>query len=700
MNAVLPGCGGGGSGGEGNTGGEDNDDVSETPTGSSNGIAGDFAVIVGESDHFYAHVAAGSAAIERRTGFPLGAPRSLVGLTHDADDDVLVGFLSRNRELVTLDPVNGALTLLGPLDSAVDLASLALAPASGVLYGITTGPEPELVSIDRATRTTATVGEVAFFNTRDLAYDPDTDRLYTVHDDRLSSGASELLAIDPATGAGTVAGLLEDFLERLAVDPDTGSLYGLNRSTNRLRELDKSDGSITSRFINPTGYTQPNALTFNATSGQLQTVASNPDNRGQVLIDISPTNGRGTFRAALGFDSIGGMAHDPSNGTLYATDVSGDWLIEIDTGTGRGKRIGDLGFDEIAGLAWDATSGVLYGVDAATGQLAVIEPTSGAASAVAVTGIKTLRSLAHDPETGTLYGVDQAANTLVRIDKTTAEVTEIGPLGAADVDGLAYDPGRDRLLASARNADGNGRLLAVDPLTGAATTIGDTGMDRGPALAFARDTGTVFGYNAGAGTLLRLDPVTGRGSGVNHTGFFRVTGMALDPARERVFTIAGGGRVLAALDVATGEGVAIGPLSVDAVNDLAFDPNAEVLYAYDRDRDQLLTIDTATGATSVVGPSGASFLQTLTYDALHDVLYADSGRHLYTLDTATGTATPVGAERTLRLTSITHDADSDTLFGVGIENNAGSTLYRIDRTTGSLTPLRDYDYQIRFMTYR
>jgi sugar lactone lactonase YvrE len=693
VSAGLCGCGGG-------SGGGDNGGGSGTPTGSSNGIAGDFAVIVGESDHFYGHVAAGSTTIERRTGFPLRAPRTLAGLTHDPDSNLLVGFLSGNRELVTLDAVTGALTVLGPLDDAVNLASLARVPGTGVLYGITTGADPELVSIDRATRTATAIADIAFFNTRDLAYDAATGHLYTAHDRTFSSEPSELVAIDPATGAGTVAGPLEDFLERLAVDPGTASLYGLNRSTNQLRELDKSDGSVTTNFINPTGYTQPNALTFNATSGALQTVASNADNRGDVLIDISPTSGRGAFRAALGFDSIGSMAHDPATGTLYATDVSGDWLIEIDTGTGRGTRIGDLGFDEIAGLAWDPAAGVLYGVDAVAGQLVTIEPATGTASAVASTGVTTIRSLAHDPNTGTLYGVDQAANTLVRIDKTNADVTEVGPLGVAHVDGLAWDADRARLLAGGENSDGNGRLLAIDPATGTATTIGDTGMDRGWALAFARDTGTVFGHNAGASTLLQLDPLTGRGSGINHTGFFRVAGMALDPARERVFTTAGGGRVLAALDVATGEGVAIGPLGFDAVEDLAFDPNADALYAYDRDENRLLTVDTATGAASIVGPPGVPFLQTLTYDATHDVLYADSGRRLYTLDTANGTATPVGAERSLRLTSITHDADSDTLFGVGIEDDGGSTLYRIDRATGSLTPLRDHDYQIRFMTYR
>jgi hypothetical protein len=211
----------------------------------------------------------------------------------------------------------------------------------------------------------------------------------------------------------------------------------------------------------------------------------------------------------------GGLAYDAMSDTLYATGfLSSDpgttrlFIIDRFTGTvtpfpGMGPTI-DLSF---GGLAIDPATGVLYG----TGQngfqsmaLFTIDKNTGAATFVGQCGGECckapfgfqLNGLGFRGD-GTLfangYTLDNGASHLYALNLSSGEATDIGPHGvtvgrALKYSGLAF--GADGTMYSLGSATSSTQALySVDPLTGAATVVGDTvipfGVDGG--LAFAPD---------------------------------------------------------------------------------------------------------------------------------------------------------------------------------------------------------------------
>jgi hypothetical protein len=237
-----------------------------------------------------------------------------------------------------------------------------------------------------------------------------------------------------------------------------------------------------------------------------------------------------------------------------------------------------------------AAGDTLYGADGAQAtpsHLYVLDPASGAVTATvgeigfAVTG------LAIHPITGVMYGSTGNAGptnpkSLVVIDKATGKGTLVGPfIFDPDVDAqtmtdLAFTS--DGTLYGLGSSDGN--LYTVDPATGAATPVGESGIRTPVGGALAADACDTLFVSTGsdAGTLDTVDGVTGEGfTGPELPGTlgiplsamaFNSTGILYASVLDNTETPATA--VLATVDQQTGALVTLGP-TVDRLDAIAFD---------------------------------------------------------------------------------------------------------------------------------
>lgn len=239
-----------------------------------------------------------------------------------------------------------------------------------------------------------------------------------------TSGANDsLISLDPSTALGTAVGELltgqNTGIVAMAFDSNTNTLYGTNNSTTEL-------------------------LRINQETGAASVV-------GTTLVTNDPF-GRATDIAGLAFDSV--------NNILYGLAGTADFLVKIDVNTGGAFAINDGFFDpsqtnvlrpftSAQGLAFDPNQQILYATNlkGAFGELFTIDVTSGRGTLVnAITGSAlagTALGLAFDPSTNTLYGVipSGANSQLVSINTATAEATVIGLVGHQGLGGLAFGSG-------------------------------------------------------------------------------------------------------------------------------------------------------------------------------------------------------------------------------------------------------------------
>ena len=213
-------------------------------------------------------------------------------------------------------------------------------------------------------------------------------------------------------------------------------------------------------------------------------------------------------------------------------------------------------------IANDSLSGTLYDVN----------PLTGAAGNARPTGVPYLVGLTFGPD-GTLYGMGTFAsgvfaNSLIRIDPVTGAATRIGATGLIDIfeGDLDFDPVTGRLYG-VQNVPGRGAnrdLFEINPASGAASRIG-TITQGGDLSAMAFDNaGRLFVLDTADTRLLQVDPAT--------AAVIRATPIAQDWNQT------------AGMD---------------------FQPGTGVLFVAEGLTDQLYTLDTTRGAVQVVGPLGA-----------------------------------------------------------------------------------------------
>ena len=234
-------------------------------------------------------------------------------------------------------------------------------------------------------------------------------------------------------------------------------------------------------------------------------------------------------------------------------------------------------------------------------------------------------------------------------------------------------PGKGTLFGTDANL---GRLLTIDPATGASTLVGDMGNIAVPSLAVDPTTGIMYaGRGAGFAFIYTVDPATAALTFVGDTGLglgttavggldFRADG-TLFAAVNIVGAGGTGSDHLATIDKTTGAATVIGPFGVEGMEGIAFDSSG-TLWGSRRVFAQqgtpgLYRINPATGTATSVGPTvdasgtplavGVVSLQFACDGTLYGgtghsgVISEPDGGRLVTIDPATGVFTRVGSAR-------------------------------------------------------
>jgi len=196
-----------------------------------------------------------------------------------------------------------------------------------------------------------------------------------------------------------------------------------------------------------------------------------------------------------------------------------------------------------------------------------------------------------------------------------------------------------------------GNLFSINPETGKASLIGDTGVNTPVGLAADPYSGTVWGVNLQSDfdTLHTVDLQTGRFSLVGSLGL-RLggsdAGLTYNPNSNLIYATSEGTDSLYSIDPTTGQATEVGSTGIVNPHGLAYDHVHDILYAASGATTRsLYRVDPLNGAASLIGTLSPSSGQSgLAYDFVNEVLYVNfsSGNELYTVDVTDATTTLVG----------------------------------------------------------
>ncbi|MEL6427628.1 MAG: hypothetical protein AAFP22_12960 [Planctomycetota bacterium] len=413
--------------------------------------------------------------------------------------------------------------------TTVDLGCIEAADARSIVWDESRGAffsvdldSGELLRFD-AMGTTQRVGQNGYPKVTGLSRDAAGGRLFAV-----TSGAGQLVDIDPLTGRGTTLHALStSTYTSLSYEPVQDMLYAVDGATDELVRIDPTTGNEVR--LGPLGFTDVLSLTFDP-SGTLYGIFRG----GSQLITLDTATGAGTFVVGYG-ERIDAVAFD-GNGTLYGFGPSVE-IVTIDLVSGALTTIGPVGALEIGSLTFDPDTGSLLGVDTRTGQLFAIDPATGADRSIGGVGRLSLTALAYDSTTGTTYGVDD--DRLYRVDRATGETRFIGDLAAQFIESLAFVPSTGMLYGLSRA--GSRPLVEIDPATATSSVIGNSTLGSPSGLAYDPGSDTLFAVTSSGGGLYTIDRQTGVGTRLGDLPDFGNEGLAFNEAtNELIVTTTGG----------------------------------------------------------------------------------------------------------------------------------------------------------------
>ncbi|MDX2131206.1 MAG: hypothetical protein SFY69_04040 [Planctomycetota bacterium] len=198
-------------------------------------------------------------------------------------------------------------------------------------------------------------------------------------------------------------------------------------------------------------------------------------------------------------------------------------------------------------------------------------------------------------------------------------------------------------------------LVQIDTTTGAATPVGDTGLERIADIAYDRGMGVMYALTTGA-DLYTLDLATGASTLVaSNTGVLPEGGLTFDASMGRL--LANSSTDLLGVHTATAARTTIGAFNTTDtdVSGLAFDASGRLLGLAKNGTlsDTLLSIDLSTGQATLVGDTGVSSAASVGGLAFYDgTLFMSDGGALWSLDAATGAATYIGAHGVVAVTDV------------------------------------------------
>jgi len=194
-----------------------------------------------------------------------------------------------------------------------------------------------------------TIGATGFNHVTALAFDPTSGALYGHVSDTRGSGTTDLISINPLTGAGSIIGSTGQQVPDMSFNP-SGQLYSWSESGDVLESIDKTTGVATQIGSNNVG-TSNTGFAFNSTG----TLYLKP---GSQLYTVDPATGLGTFVENLSANLANSLAFDANDNLFSVSRPSGasgpSFLETIDIGTGNVTELGDIGVSGISALAFQS----------------------------------------------------------------------------------------------------------------------------------------------------------------------------------------------------------------------------------------------------------------------------------------------------------------------------------------------------------
>ncbi len=353
-----------------------------------------------------------STGVGTAVGGNLGGFTIVWSLTFDPNANILYGIsnLAAGGQLIRINTTTGAGTAIGTMALGI-ASSIAFDSQTNTLYGVTglfsTGPELSIINTTDGTYTL--LGPIAQDG---LTFDPTTNILYGSR--VLGSNSTSLYTINPSNAADSLVGPVStggnvrSLASACTPNNTLAALYGVDTDTDRLIKIDPASGAGT--VIGLVGWTDVQGLTFGQNARILYGGSNALSPSPSQLITIDPSTGVGTAVGGnLGsFTNVWSLTFDPSANKLYGiSNISaGGQLIEINTTTGAGTAIGSpKGI--VTCIAFDSQSNTLYGVTGPftngfpADELSIINTTDGTYTLV---GSITMDGLTFDPSTNILYG--------------------------------------------------------------------------------------------------------------------------------------------------------------------------------------------------------------------------------------------------------------------------------------------------------
>jgi hypothetical protein len=207
-----------------------------------------------------------------------------------------------------------------------------------------------------------------------------------------------------------------------------------------------------------------------------------------------------------------------------------------------------------------------------------------------------------------LYQTGNDGLSLFVTESTNGATSLIGNFGHSSVYALAFDPS-DTLYAIT-NGFANGHLATVNPLTGAATSVGAaTGVQNLMALVFAPN-GTAYTASWATNLLYTINTSTGALTAIGNLGFGGIMDLAFDAAGN-LYGIAAD---LYRINTTTGAGTLLTNLTNNCLMGMTIDPSGNFLGTdYCTANTPLYNINTTTGALTSQGLTGVRQAMALTY---------------------------------------------------------------------------------------
>jgi hypothetical protein len=205
------------------------------------------------------------------------------------------------------------------------------------------------------------------------------------------------------------------------------TLYGIDNGANSLVTIDSVTGTK-----NTVGSLGTNVdFSDLAWDGTTLFMLGGRGNNG--LYSVNTTTGAATFIGSHGISDLFGLAYNPLNGTLYASQFSGgSGVYTLNASTGAATLLSDAG-PGIGGMTFNSSLGQLIGTQDGTGDFYAIDPVTGAKTQVSAgSGFIDDSDLVFDSGSNSYFLADYRG-ALFQYDANTFQRTQIASgLGAID----------------------------------------------------------------------------------------------------------------------------------------------------------------------------------------------------------------------------------------------------------------------------